>query len=400
MALVGIVLVALSLRTAVAVISPIAAQIGVDIPLTEVSLGLIGALPPVAFALSGLFGAALAKRIGLERLLLISIVAMVAGHAVRGIADSYAVLFIGSIVLFAGIGVGNVLVPALVKRHFPDRIALLTTIYVTVIAVGATVPAVVAAPIADTAGWRLSLGVWAVVAAASLVPWIAVVLKNRRDRAATSPGELFGASTGSTASTASAGRIWHSRTAWLLAAIFALSSSHVYALFSLLPSILIDRTGVSPTEAGFLLGVYTLAGMPPAIVVPILVARMRNPGLLMQVGIGCFVMGYTGLLLVPAVLTPLWVLLAGFGPLVFPAVLVLINLRSRTAEGSVALSGFVQGIGYAVGAAGPLLLGVLHVVTGGWELPLLVLIASALACTIAAARIGRHSFVEDEIQRM
>lgn len=397
MALVGIILVALSLRTAVAVISPIAAQIGEDIPLTELSLGLIGALPPVAFALSGLFGAALAKRIGLERLLLISIVAMVAGHAVRGIADSYAVLFIGSIVVFAGIGVGNVLVPALVKRHFPDRIALLTTIYVTVIAVGATVPAVVAAPIADTAGWRLSLGVWAVVAAASLLPWIAVVLKNHRGRAAASPGELFGASTGSTAS---AGRIWHSRSAWLLAAIFALSSSHVYALFSLLPSILIDRTGVSPTEAGFLLGVYTLAGMPPAIVVPILVARMRNPGLLMQVGIGCFVLGYTGLLLVPAVLTPLWVLLAGFGPLVFPAVLVLINLRSRTAEGSVALSGFVQGIGYAVGAAGPLLLGVLHVVTGGWELPLLVLIASALACTIAAARIGRHSFVEDEIQRM
>lgn len=394
MALVGIVLVALSLRTAVAVISPIATQIGEDIPLTEVSLGLIGALPPVAFALSGLFGALLARWIGLERLLLISIGAIVAGHAARGFADSYATLFAASVVLFAGIGIGNVLVPALVKRYFPDRIALLTTIYVTVIAVGATIPAVVAAPIADTAGWRLSLGIWAVVAATSLVPWIAVVLRNRRERAASGPEEGFGSG-----SSGSVGRIWHSRTAWLFTVIFSLSSSHVYALFSLLPSILINRAGVSPIEAGFLLGVYTLAGMPSAIVVPILVARMRNPSVLMQVGIGCFVVGYAGLLLVPAVLTPLWVLLAGLGPLVFPAVLVLINLRSRTAEGTVALSGFVQGIGYAVGAAGPLLLGVLHVVTGGWEVPLLVLIASALACIGAAAKIGRHSFVEDEIDR-
>lgn len=392
-ALVGLVLVALSLRTAVAVISPIAAQIGVDVPLTEVSLGVIGSLPPVAFALSGLFGAALAKRMGLERLLLISIVAMVAGHAVRGAASSYAMLFGGSIIVFAGIGIGNVLAPALVKRYFPDRIALMTTLYATSIAIGATVPAIIASPIANSAGWRLSLGLWSAVAALSLAPWIAVLMQNRRRRAADSRDEL------PEIPAALVGRIWHSRTAWRLAAIFALSSSHVYAMFSLLPSILIDSAGTSPATAGVLLGVYAFAGMPSAVIVPILVVRMRHPGVLMQVGIGCFVLGYAGLLLLPGIATLLWVVLAGFGSLVFPGVLVLLNLRSRTAAGSVALSGFVQGAGYAVGALGPLLLGVLHAVSGGWQLPLMVLIVTALACVVPASKIGRHTYVEDDISR-
>ena len=40
--------------------------------------------------------------------------------------------------------------------------------------------------------------------------------------------------------------------------------------------------------------------------------------------------------------------------------LTLINLRTRTAAGSAALSGFTQGVGYAVACLGPLLFGMLH----------------------------------------
>ena len=74
---------------------------------------------------------------------------------------------------------------------------------------------------------------------------------------------------------------------------------------------------------------------------------------------------------------------AGLGPLLFPLSLVLINVRTRTHEGAVALSGFVQGVGYTLGALGPLVVGVLHQVTGQWTLALVVLLATAAAAAVA-----------------
>lgn len=395
MALLGILLVALNLRTAVAAISPIAAQIRVDIALDTVGLGVIGALPPVAFALSGLFGARLAHRVGLERLLVAAIAAMAVGHLLRGLAGAYWLLLAGSVVVFAGIGIANILLPPLVKRYFPDRIALITTLYVTVMAISTTVPAALAAPVADSAGWRTSLGVWSVLAVASLLPWVAVLLRHRRERAALAgtdeapelvdaPPRLIG-------------RIWHSRTAWILAVIFALPSFHAYAVFTWLPELLVDVAGVTRVQAGALLALWSIMGVPAALIVPGLASRMRNVGVLVQVAIGAFVAGYLRLLLAPATLTALWVLLAGVGAMLFPAALVLINLRTRTSDGSTALSGFVQGVGYTLGALGPLTVGLLNQASGGWTLPLVALIATALACIVPGWMLGRHAFVEDEI---
>ena len=114
-------------------------------------------------------------------------------------------------------------------------------------------------------------------------------------------------------------------------------------------------------------------------------------------GLAAFVLGYLGLLLAPSTLTWLWVALVGAGPLLFPASLTLINLRSRTHEGSVALSGFVQGIGYSIGALGPLLVGILHSATGSWTAPLILLLVTVLACAVPAVLVGRRTFVEDEV---
>ncbi|MBC7724699.1 MAG: MFS transporter [Burkholderiaceae bacterium] len=393
MALLGILLVALNLRTAVAVISPIATQIGADIPLDEVGLGVIGSLPPVAFALAGLVGASIARRIGLEHLLVLSIVMMVAGHGIRALAPGYGTLVVGTVVVFAGIGLGNVLLPPLVKRYFPDRIAIITTLYVTMMSVGTAVPALVVTPVADSAGWRASLGLWALFAVIALVPWVAVVVHHRRDRAIDDAREI------PSVDSRLVGGTWRSRTSWLLAALFGLSSFHAYASFSLLPGLLVDTAGVSGSDTGLLLALYGLAGLPASIIVPVLVSRMSNVTPLLLVGLGTFVAGYGGLLVAPSAAPALWVVLSGCGLLLFPALLVLINLRSRTTAGSVAVSGFVQGIGYTIGATGPLLIGVLHAATGGWTVPLLVLIATVLACVVPALMIGRHTYIEDEIAR-
>jgi CP family cyanate transporter-like MFS transporter len=396
-ALLGILLVGLNLRTAVAVISPIVAEINVDIRLDSVALGVIGAVPPIAFALSALFGALLAKRIGLERLLALAIVAMIVGQLLRSAATNYPVLLIGSIIAMVGAGIGNVLLPPIVKRYFPDRIGLVTSLYVTLLSIGTAVTAALTAPIADSVGWRMSLAVWSIMALVALVPWVLVLVQHRRERSALAADdeapELEEPSAGSV------GRIWHSRTAWTIAIVFALSTFHAYTAFAWLPQLLMDVVGVSHVQAGSLLALYSIVGLPSALIVPLLTVRLKNVSWIIQSGIAAFVLGYLGLLLVPTVVPWLWVVLIGAGPLLFPAALTLINLRTRTHEGSVAMSGFVQTIGYAIGALGPLLVATLHDLTGGWTVVLVLLIATALACAIVGARLAKPTFVEDDIAR-
>lgn len=391
-ALLGIVLVAVNLRTAVAAISPIADRISADIDLDDVGLGLIGAIPPVAFALSGLFGAALARRIGLEALTLFCIIAIVVGQVVRGVAPTYAVLLVGSMVTFAGIGVANILLPPLVKRYFPDRVGLLTAVYVGMMAVGTAVPSALAVPVADSAGWRVSVGMWSALTLISIIPWIIVADRHRRDRRAAALVE----DPGIAEPTRMPGRIIRSRTAWAITVIFAVSSFNAYASFSWLPQLLVDTAGIGQADAGVLLALYSLVGLPSALIVPGIVARVTNVGWVVWSGAAAIVFGFLGLLLAPAAAPWLWVALAGLGPLLFPAALVLINLRTRTEHGSIALSAFAQGVGYIGGAAGPLVIGVVHELTDGWTVPIIAFLSTAGAAIAAGVVLGRRGFVEDE----
>lgn len=75
---------------------------------------------------------------------------------------------------------------------------------------------------------------------------------------------------------------------------------------------------------------------------------------------------------------------------------MLINLRTRTHAGAVALSGFVQSVGYVAVAVGPLAVGLLHDATGAWTVPLLLLLASAVPAAIGGAIVARPRFFEDE----
>jgi CP family cyanate transporter-like MFS transporter len=390
-ALLGIVLVAANLRTAVAALSPMIGQISADIPLSALAVGVLGMLPPVCFAAFGIVTPALTRRVGLERMLLLALVAMLIGHLVRGFSTSIGVLIVGSVIVFAGLGAGNVLLPPLVKKYFPDRVGLVTSLYAMVMAVSTLVPPLVAVPVADAAGWRVSLGMWAALASVALVPWI-VMIARHRTAALANPGI-------DEARPAILGRVWGSSVAWALAVVFAVSSLNAYAMFAWLPELLTQTAGVSAAQAGALLSLYAAMGIPAALVIPVLTSRLKNVGVLVYVGVFAFVLGDLGLLLAPTLVPWLWVALAGLGPLLFPLSLVLINLRTRTHEGSVALSGFVQGVGYTLGALGPLLVGLLHELTGDWVWPLVFLLASALAAAIAGAVVARPHLLEDDLAR-
>ena len=391
-ALLGIVLVAFTLRQAVAAISPIIGDIRVDIPVSNIDVGLLGTLPPILFAASGFFAPRVARSIGLDGGIVLALALMTAGHLIRAFAPGFAVLIVGSVIAFAGTGIGNVLLPSIVRRYFPDRVALLTAVYACIVGVSTALPAALAAPIAEATSWRFSLGVWSATSIVALVPWLIVMARERRQRlsdAALTPSPPLALVT----------RLWRSRVAVSITILFSASAICTYAAFAWLPEILGDIAGSTPTEAGVLLAITGIISVPGALVAPALVAKLRNVGWLIAAGVAGFVLGYLGLLLAPAALTLLWVLLIGSGSILFPVCLALINVRTRTAGGTVALSGFAQGIAYALGALGPLVVGLLHDGSAGWTLPLLFLMVVALAAIIPAVTLARPTFVEDELVR-
>ncbi|CAN5529270.1 MFS transporter [soil metagenome] len=393
LALVGIVLVALTLRTAVGALSPIIGVVEHDIPLTALLLAVIGAAPPLVFGLAGLLAPLGSRRWGLEGAVVLSMGVQLVGHLLRAVAPNPGVLVAGTVLALLGAGAGNVLLPPLVKRYFPDRVGLLTAVYVTIMSIGASTPPVVAVPIAEAAGWRTSLGMWALLAVVAAVPWLVHMVRSGRH-----VENLDTEARGIEAAQAGIGRrLFRSPIAWSMALGFGLPSMHAYAMFAWMPALTADLSRVDPAQAGGLLGVFALCGIPAALLVPGLAVRLPSVRPLIFAGLLFFIAGYSGFLLAPAAAPLLWAVLVGLGPLMFPLALTLINLRTRTHAGSVALSGFVQGIGYVIGALGPLVVGVLHNASGGWTLPIWFLLSKLVLAVPGLIVLGKKRFVEDEV---
>lgn len=394
LALVGVVLVAFSLRSAVAALSPIISEVQADFAVPTWVVGLIGTAPPVCFAIFGIVTPMLERRFGLERLAAASMLIVTAALLARALATDAATLLLATTVLFAAVGVGNVVLPPLIKTYFPDRVGTMTALYSALLAMAAFVPPLVAVPVADAAGWRFSLGMWAILALLAVAPWVTLVVRANVARTqapaavdldAPTPGVL--------------GRLPRLSLAWALAGTFGISAASVYACFAWLPVVLVDVAGVSHAEAGALLSLFGAMGLPWSIIVPILITRWRRVGVVYAAALIAGLSGVAGMLIAPATATVLWVVLLGTPQALFPAVLVLIQLRSRTHEGAVALSGFAQSVGYGIAALFPLMFAVVHEATGQWQ-PVLVVFGLLFLATIPTGLVvTRPRTIEDEWER-
>lgn len=390
----GILLCAFSLRSAVASLSPLIDHVAADYPLPPTVIGMIGTAPAVCFALFGLLTPLFARRLGLERVIVVALTAISVGLLLRAVSIDATTLLLATALIFAGVGMGNILLPPLVKTYFPDRLGVMMTVYTTAMAVSTFVPPLIAVPVADAAGWRGSLGMWAIFAVAGLVPWVVMIMRAGRTTAVPTPAAV--APAGGTVFA----RLARLPLAWSIAAVFGASSTVAYVVFAWLPTILIDRVGVTPAVAGLLLSLFALVGLPASLLVPVLVVRFQATRALSLVSAVCGVLGIAGLLLVPR---PewvwLWTALLGMVCTMFPLALVLISIRARTPESATGLSSFVQSIGYFLSAAFPILTGVLHDATGDWVVPLLVLGAVILASIPFGIVAGRRRTVEEEWER-
>jgi MFS transporter, CP family, cyanate transporter len=362
----GIVLMALNLRSAVTAVPPLLDRISADLGFTPTVIGALGALPALAFSCAGLIGIRLVRRLPAERIAIGVLLVEATGQLIRPWSGSVPGFLVISALTLLGMGVGNVILPALVKAWFPDRIGLVTASYVTVMAIGTSVPALVAVPIATHLGWQRGLALWGALALLAVPSWLITV---RHPRALPPPPLLEGERQSARQSTEHHRVAVHrSPIAWGLALLFGMNALNLYAMFTWLPVRLVDA-GASESRAGAELAIFAGIGILPSLLIPTILSRVGRSGLMAAICVGFFIAGYAGLLLAPMTLTSLWTLLAGLGGGGFPLVLTLFGLRSATPATAGALSGFAQAVGYLAAATGPLLVGLLHDLTGGWSAP-------------------------------
>ncbi|NAZ76819.1 MFS transporter, partial [Kineococcus sp. T13] len=181
-ALLGIVLVALNLRIAIAAVSPILDVVRRDVAFDDTLAGLLGAAPLVSFAAFGSLAPVVARRLGLERTLVAALLLSGTGEVVRSTTLTPEAFIAWSVLALGGMGMGNVLLPPLVKRYFPDRIGPVTAAYSMTMAFSTTAPPLLAVPLARDLGWRVSVGLWSVLSVVAVVPWCVVIARRAATR--------------------------------------------------------------------------------------------------------------------------------------------------------------------------------------------------------------------------
>ncbi|POM26366.1 putative transporter YycB [Actinomadura rubteroloni] len=371
--LAGLVLLAVNLRAAITGVAPVLADLRTALGLSGVEVSVLTTLPVLCLGAFASLAPAAARRFGTETAIAGALTLITGGIALRLVPSAVA-LFAGTIVAGAGIALGNVLLPAVIKRAFPDRVGPLTGLAMMLMACSGAFAAALAVPLDDAGGWRLALAVWAVPSLIAVVAWGPLA----RRSAPPEPTRTASVS------------LLRSPLAWAVATFMGLASLMFYVLMSWLPEIMRDH-GVAAGTAGIMMSAMLLIGIPLGYVVPVFAARLPDQRVLVLAVGGCMVAGVGGLIAAPGI-GWVWVVLLGVATgSAFPLAYTLLNLRSPSPAVAARLSGMAQTGGYLLAGFGPLAVGVLRDATGGWTVSLtllLVLVVPEVVFGLVAARPG------------
>ena len=361
----GIILIAFNLRPGLAAVGPLISAIRLDTGLSNALLGFLTTLPLLAFGVVSMFTSLFTRKWGIETTLAGALVLLTAGTLLR-VFPITAALFGGTLLIGIGIAFGNVLLPSLIKRDFPDKKGIMTSLYSGVLGVGATIGAGISIPLAEPLGWRWSLGAWALPAFIGLLLWLPQLKFQTRPKHTRTFSE-------------SIKKLGNSRLAWQVALFMGLQSLAFYVVLAWLPEILQSR-GMEPAQAGWMLSLSQGTGVLGSLLIPTWAEKFKRQHAIIW---GLTVMEFislVGLIIPSAPFVAIWVSLIGFtlgGS--FGLALLFIVLRTTDTETATELSGLAQSIGYLLAAAGPALFGLLYDLSHNWKIPLLMLFGVLLA---------------------
>ncbi|MFI6906415.1 MFS transporter [Nonomuraea sp. NPDC050394] len=352
----GFVLAALNLRPAIAGVSPLLDEIMTDVGLTPAGGGAITTVMIVCLGVFGPLAPVLARRIGLDRTLLAGLLVLALGVVLRTL-DGAPALYAGAAIAATAIAVMNVVMPGIVKQHFPGRVNLFTGIYSSAASAGAATASALMIPLERSTGygWRGVSAMIALPALAGALLWLPQALG--KQAAAQNGPRPFRA-------------VIRSRITWYVTGLMGLQSLTFYVILAWLPTVFLEA-GLPADQSGYLLSMTTLVQVGATFAVPVLAGRRRSQSGYVAAAVLLTMAGYLGLLVAPVAVPWLWMIVLGVGQgAAFGLALLLITLRAPDPTAVTALSAVAQSAGYVLAAVGPVLFGALRQTSGGWTAPL------------------------------
>ena len=371
-----------SASLSVSVISPLLPTIRHATGMSATVGALLYAIPLLSVSALAPFAPRLARRFGAERIIAVGLALQAASMLLRS-GPTLAALFCGTLLLGVSGTLGNVLAPGVIKRRFDRGAGPAMGVYSTASLIGAVVGAAATVPLMHAIGWswRATLALWTVAAAATLLLWL---------------WQLNGSGTGEAPIEVPAhpklSHLYRDHLAWQVTLYYGLQNLVYSGAMAWIPSIFVAY-GISQSDAGLLLAIVNLTGMVTTLTIPLLAARQPTQGRLVCAAVALLAAGLIGLLVAPVAGALLWMIIFGLGQgAAFSLALSLILLRSVDADQATELTGMTLTFGFLLGALGPLSLGAVHDLTGGWSWPvslLLVLLLPLLVFGLGASR-DRH----------
>lgn len=380
----GIIVIATNLRAPLTSVGPLVSLIRDNIHISNTLAGLISTVPLLAFALLSPFVPKLGRKFGAELIILISLIFLTIGIALRSLTGAVN-LYIGTAIIGFAIAVCNVLLPSLIKREFPKQVGTMTGVYAISMNLCGAIASGISIPLAVGLGlkWQGALGIWGILSIVSIIFWLPQMKYRTKQTSVDSNKQVVNNHV----------NIWRSPLAWQVTLFMGIQSTIFYVLIAWLPEIL-KHQGISSSQSGWFLSIMQLALLPFTFIVPIIAGRMSSQRSLVAITSTLLLIGTLGLIYGSPSMILLWIIILGIGGgFAFSLSMMFFSLRTVNAHQAAELSGMAQSIGYLLAAIGPALIGYLHDVTNSWTLPLFILVGASVLLFIFGLGASRNQFV-------
>jgi CP family cyanate transporter-like MFS transporter len=152
------------LRITILAVPPILALIILDLNLSGTEVGILNGIPVALFALAAVPGSLLIARVGPVSALIIGLVIVALGSALRGLAYDTTALYAATALMGAGVAFMQPAMPPTVRQWAPDNIGFATAVYTNGLLFAEIMPVVFVGTVLALVGgsWRASLVFWSV----------------------------------------------------------------------------------------------------------------------------------------------------------------------------------------------------------------------------------------------
>ena len=373
----GIVLIGTVLRSPFTALPTILGDIAQGLGVEVSSLGILTSLPLLMFALFSAIASRLAQKIGLEHLFTYCLLLLTIGSVIR--IFNLPLLYLGTLIVGASIAIFNVLLPSMIQANQPQKISLLTTLYVTAMGISTAIASYLSVPITQASSWKGLILVLSFLCLVTLLVW----LPNHRHNHYLE-GQQEKKSKENTLK---------SKSVWAIIVFGGLQSLLFYTSMTWLPTMAISA-GLSNSDAALLASIFSLISIPFSMTIPSLTTHLSDGHRQIMLAI-ISIAGMIGIsmLLYPSNNFLYWLaahLLIGTAcSALFPYLMVCFSLKTSSPEKTAQLSGLAQTGGYILAAFGPTLFGYSFDLFQSWIPAVLALLAIDIIMTVSLFMVDR-----------